>query len=1002
MALLTGRTPLVGRRVELALIAERLGAGAEGAGSALLIAGEAGIGKSRLVAEARHQAAQHGFQQLCGVCFEGDRSLPFAPWLDLLRSFVHEQSEASLLVAFRAVAAEICALLPELASRLPEHAPIAIDEPEQHKRLLFHALARFIGDLAREQPMLLVLEDLHWADDTSLELMPYLLRQLIGHPIGILLTYRSDAIHPALAQMLAEVNRGRLALDLALAPLGMGDVEAMLRALLGQEDPVRADLFARVYELTEGNPFFVEEVARSLPAAVAAGKPLPIPGSVAEAVRLRTTRISAAARELLSYAAVAGRRFDLTVLQDLAGCEEGALIEILKELIAAQFVVEESADRFTFRHALTRAAVYASLLARERRSLHARLLLALERHGARGSGGDAADLAYHAVGAELWSQVALYAARAGEHARTLHAPRAAVEQFTLALDAARRLGVRPPSATVLARGRAYRLLGDFDPAREDFELAAALARAEGDVREEWQALLDLGFLWASRDYTRAGECFHAALALARTLDDPVALAQSLNRIGNWHGNLERPREALALHQEALAIFRSSGDTVGVAETLDLLGITTIFLGDLQAAAAYLDEALAGLRTRDDREGLATTLTMRLATGPNFEMVTVVPAADDPQSLLAIGTQALAMARSAGQRSGEAFALFGLAMSWGVLGRYAEALPAAREALGIAREIEHAQWLAGAGFALGNLLLDLLLPAAARPVLEQALTQALATGSINWIRLTSASLAVACLRCGDTERAATVLDEALGAEAAMQTVSQRLVWSARAELELRRGAAGTALTIVERLLASAPARMRDADVPFLAWQRAEALARLQRPDEALVALYEAEEGASRLGLRPLLWRIQAARGHLFVGQGRRRAAMAAFAAARVLIDAVAVDMPDEPFDATGVPSLRAHYNEAAAAQLPRLRPPTPMQTAKRAHGGLTAREREVALLVAAGRSNREIAAALVLGERTVEFHISNILAKLNASSRAQIAAWAVAQQLAGPEAATPRR
>jgi tetratricopeptide (TPR) repeat protein len=918
-----GQTPLIGRRQELAIILERLEAGIAGQGGAVVIRGEAGIGKSRLVAEARARAEQQDIRYLGGACFQGDRALPYAPFLDLLRAAVAGAAGARLEELLGVSAPEIVSLLPELAARLPAVVPATADEPEQHKRRLFHALSQFIGQLARRRPLLLVLEDLHWADDTSLELVPLLVRELAGQAVVVLLTYRSDEIGAPLAQMLGELNRHRLAIELPLAQLGMGEVEALLRVLLGQDQPIRAELFEQVYGLTEGNPYFVEEVARSLSEERGGVEPvstaeLPVPRTVADAVRARAAHLSGAAREVLTLAAVAGRRFDLALVQELAGLDTAVLVRLIKELVAAQLVNEESADRFAFRHALTREAIYASLLGLERRALHARVLAAVERRAAGAAATDAAALSYHAAEAGQWDRVLRYAEQAGERAWALHAPRAAVEHFTRAIEAAERLRVPPAAAVVLTRGRAYRLLGEFARARDDFERAAQLAHDAGDPQAEWQALLDLGFLWASRDYAQAGACFQAALALAREIGDPALLAQSLNRLGNWHGNVEQPQAALALHQEASALFRARDDAHGVADTLDLLGITSIFLGDLPGAAAYLDEALAGLRARDDREGLATTLVMRMATGPNYEMVTVVPARDDPPALLDVGLEALALARGIGQRSREAFALFGLAMNWGVLGRYAEALPAARQAIAIAEEIGHAQWLSGAHFALGNLLLDLLAPVEARPLLARALALARDTGSVNWIRLSAAYLAMACLRAGDPSEAAALLDEVLDADGPLETISQRLVWLARAELALARGAPGRAVRIAEGLLASAPRRTLDDEFPQLAWLRGEALARLGRHDDAGAAIEAAAVGAAALGLRPLQWRIDAARGRLAATLGRRGAATAAFAAARTTIEQLAANVPAEPLPLIGAGSLREHYLEAALATLPRLR------------------------------------------------------------------------------------
>ena len=157
---------------------------------------------------------------------------------------------------------------------------------------------------------------------------------------------------------------------------------------------------------------------------------------------------------------------------------------------------------------------------------------------------------------------------------------------------------------------AYETVGDFENALADLSTALELARdsTPGDRAAEWQALLDLGFLWASRDYTHTRDYFQQALALARQMGDPEILAHSLNRLGNWHANLEQPLEARLCHEEALAIFEALNHPSGRAETLDLLGMTMLLGGDSIQSAAYFERAIALLRDLDDRLGLISALT----------------------------------------------------------------------------------------------------------------------------------------------------------------------------------------------------------------------------------------------------------------------------------------------------------------------------------------------------------------------------------------------------------
>lgn len=222
---------------------------------------------------------------------------------------------------------------------------------------------------------------MHWSDDTSLEYLHYLARRCAAHPLLVLLTYRSDEVRSRLRQWLAEFDRERLAQELSLSPLTRNHVDAMLRVIFDIQQPIHAEALAALYTLTEGNPFFIEEVLSSL---IATGvifyahgawdgksmRELRVPRSIKNAVQQRTERLSPAARELLVLAAVAGQRFDFALLQQVLQREEHQLLPLIKELITAQLVVEESAEQFAFRHALTRQAISAELLARERKALH--------------------------------------------------------------------------------------------------------------------------------------------------------------------------------------------------------------------------------------------------------------------------------------------------------------------------------------------------------------------------------------------------------------------------------------------------------------------------------------------------------------------------------------------------------------------------------------------------------------------------------------------------------
>jgi predicted ATPase len=445
---------LIGRGSQLETLVQLMEQGCAGQGQTVLVTGEAGIGKSRLVTEAvkrlnssRLQARQPAALMLQGHCFEQDAVLPYAPLLDVLHTFFASRSPGDIARSLGPTAPELVKLLPELATLLPNLTASPLLAPEQEKRRLFEALKQFLTRLSATSPLLLIIEDVHWSDDTSLEFLLYLARHMVSHPILLLLTYRGEELHPALARFLAALDRERLAIEFTLVRLSNDEVEAMIHAILHLPPPARIDFLEAIFALTEGNPFFIEEILKSLIPEGAtfdeagtldlqphqtgfAGRPR-IPRSVMVAVQQRLDHLSPDARNLLSIAAVAGRRFDFALLQALIQQDETTLTQLVKELLTAQLVVEESEDVFTFRHALTRQATYTDLLARERKTLHRSIAGTMERLYADVLDAHLDDLAYHFYAAGAWAKVLEYAQHAGEKAQRFYAPRTALEHLRM-------------------------------------------------------------------------------------------------------------------------------------------------------------------------------------------------------------------------------------------------------------------------------------------------------------------------------------------------------------------------------------------------------------------------------------------------------------------------------------------------------------------------------------------------------------------------------------------
>src|SRR5688572_2106400 len=324
---------LVGRHPEVAAVRRVLERARDGTGSVALIVGDAGVGKSRLLRAMTQEARSAGFFVLNGACFEAERSIPYAPLLDLIRLFAGSASQAVVAHVLSPAASELVGVFPELRPLLPDASPSAAIDPESDKRRLYHALARAVTQLARTQPVLLAFEDVHWSDDATLELVFHLARGHAAQPVVIALTYRAEEAGPRLTRLISDLERARVVSQLPVGRLGRADVDEMLRAIFGLHDSLGDEFVDQLHSLTEGNPFFVEETLKAL---ILAGdivstetgwraRPLErvrVPRTATEAVRRRLDVLTEPARAVASTAAVAGRRFDFALLQTLTNHDE--------------------------------------------------------------------------------------------------------------------------------------------------------------------------------------------------------------------------------------------------------------------------------------------------------------------------------------------------------------------------------------------------------------------------------------------------------------------------------------------------------------------------------------------------------------------------------------------------------------------------------------------------------------------------------------------------------
>jgi class 3 adenylate cyclase len=343
--------PLVEREAELAILHQLIAEALAGHGRLALVAGEPGVGKSRLAAAIGDEAQARGMRVLIGYCVEMSGAAPYLPYVEIIEQAIsNPRSPLALREALGDVAPEIARIAPALRRVFPDIPPPIELPAELARRYVWNSLSEFLGHAAQSQPLLLVLEDLHWADESTLLLTEYLAPLLAGMPVLVLGTYRDievDLQHP-LARVIGELERRRLVEQVSLRRLSLDGLRAMLQSLAGQRAPEQ--LARMINRETEGNPFFVEEVYLHL---VESGVLLDEHGrvrpdlrldeaSVPESIRLvlgqRLDRLAAPTREVLVAAAVTGRVFASDLVGEVAGVGQGVLVEAFEEAERARLI----------------------------------------------------------------------------------------------------------------------------------------------------------------------------------------------------------------------------------------------------------------------------------------------------------------------------------------------------------------------------------------------------------------------------------------------------------------------------------------------------------------------------------------------------------------------------------------------------------------------------------------------------------------------------------------
>jgi len=595
----------VGRREEMDQLKDALEGALSGKGSLAMLVGEPGIGKTRIAEEFAVYAGLRGAQVLAGHCYEGDASLPYRPFIEALRQYVRSRADDELRSQMGPGAPEIATMVSDVRQRFPDIEDAPSLEPEAERLRLFESVTQFLRNASAASPLVLHLDDLHWADKPSLLLLQHVARSTPGDRLLIVGAYRDvelDRTHP-LSDALASLRRLPNFHRVLLRGLPLETVTELLGVLEPSEEAAagRTALATALHRETEGNPFFIREVIAHLietgklaheggrwVGKVATISDLGIPEGVREVIGRRLSRVSPGCNRMLTAASTMTGGFTWEALRAINGVTtvgsqpaapdapgDAQLLDALEEALRAQLVAErkgEAAGTYDFTHALVRQTLYDELSTPRRVLLHRQIAEALEELYADDAEAHLAELAHHfyqaAPGGDVEKAID-YAKRAGERAHEVHAHEEAVAQYERALQALDLL--REPDASeqccvLLALCESLSRAGRQADAAENGTRALAIARGTGDPRLVARAAVSTGLGgFGSRD-PRFVPALEEALA-GLSPDDSPERALVLSRLALAQ-QFSRPTDELIPYlDEALGIARRLGDTATLADNL---------------------------------------------------------------------------------------------------------------------------------------------------------------------------------------------------------------------------------------------------------------------------------------------------------------------------------------------------------------------------------------------------------------------------------------------------
>ena len=629
---------LVGRDQEFLLLSEALSAAPPSPGRALLLVGEAGVGKSRLASELHRLAVAGRIPVMWGGCSEAEMGIPYLPFVHALGNFLETADHSRLRQRLGPSARELSQLFPTFEG---SHRKVENTDPDRARMRLFEAVVALLRVAADPNGLVLIIEDVHWADASTCELLDYVVRRLSPLRITLLVTYRDDHLrrgHMLRGQIQGWV-RSSLATKIVLHPLPANAVAAMVGAILGKGS-VTDELRDRLHARTEGNPFVLEEMLKN---ALDSGDifraeagwqesssaAIHIPSTVRDAILQRFQGLSAEQQDILRAAAILGQAFDFAALAAVSTVPESKLLLALRECVDQQLLEPSAGTNFRFRHALTQQAVYEDLLSPERVALHS-----LAATGLRGLPGSVpAEIAYHLLLAGRLEEAVPALIEGAEDAEKRSGYHEAADLYGRALE---HVADPPFRARILGRqARAYYNAGEPAESRPRLEHAIPTLEANGLVDEAAGYRLTLGSCyWLAGHFKLARAEYESVRSTLEPRGASEALADAYNRLALLNLNDLAAGEALTMADHAISIASAAGATSARIWGYNFRGTALCELGSVEEGLQDLDrswgEAIAVGLSDVAGDALSNAIDGRnwcfkaLETGPLFDLLGTIP------------------------------------------------------------------------------------------------------------------------------------------------------------------------------------------------------------------------------------------------------------------------------------------------------------------------------------------------------------------------------------------